>query len=124
MQKVILADKYAKALIAYAQEANIIDRIDRELASLEKIFTEERPSLHQILLNPAISLQEKKDLLEAVCKEERISQQAQAFLFVLLKSRRISLFSETSKIYRDLVHSLRKKLKVIVETASSLGPGE
>ena len=123
MKEVVLADKYAKALAACAQEANLIDRLDKELASLEEVL-EKESELREVLLSPVIPVKEKSALLELVFKKGRISRELASFLFLLLEKRRFNLFTQICRIYKDLIYSLRKKLRVFVESAFALDASE
>lgn len=119
MEEVVLADKYAKALIACAQEADLIERLDKELALFERIIAQQ-PKLRQVLCSPVIALKQKRELLESIFRKEWASRELKSFLFLLLEKRRFNLFGEITKIYKDLIYSLRKRLKVFVESASAL----
>ncbi len=119
MEEVLLADKYAKALVLCAQEANLIDQLDIELDMLEGILAKQT-GLCEILRSPIIPLKEKNKLLEAIFKEQWISPELKSLLCLLLEKRRFNLLGEISKIYKDLIYSLRKRMKVFVESAFAL----
>lgn len=119
MEEVLLADKYAKALVACAQEADLVDQLDIELDMFEGIFRK-HPELRAILSSPLVSFREKKELLEAAFKGEWISPELKSFLYLLLEKKRFNLFGEISKIYKDLIYSLRRRLKVHLESAFAL----
>lgn len=123
MKEVVLADKYAKALVACAREADLIDQLDIELTMFEGILAKQ-VKLREILLNPVIPVKEKSALLELVFKKGWASQELMSFLFLLLEKRRFNLFRQICQIYKDLIYSLRRKLKVFVESAFTLGASE
>ena len=123
MEEMLLADKYARALIYVAQEADLIDQLDKELAMFEAIL-ERQSELREILRSPLISFEEKRRLLETTFKGQWISQELASFLFLLLKMRRLHLFGEINTIYKDLIYSLRKRLKIFVESAFALDAKE
>ena len=123
MEEIILADRYAKALIACAQEENLIDQLEVELDMFTAIL-EKQTKLCEILCSPLISFKEKRKFLESIFKEQWVSPELKSFLYLLLKMRRFRLFAEIKRIYKDLIYSLRKRLKVFVESAFALDAKE
>lgn len=116
MEERLLADKYAKALISVAEEKESIERLEKELAVLSALL-EKKPQLQKILHSPIIGLQEKTDLLEGIIRQRHISPQLREFLLLLLKMGRFNLFSQIHQIYKDLIYSMRRRLKIFVESA-------
>lgn len=123
MEEVLLADKYARALIACAREANLIDQLEVELTMFEGILAKQT-GLKELLRSPLISFEEKKGLLETIFKGQWISPELQSFLYLLLKMKRFNLFGQICRIYKDLIYSLRKRMKVFIESAFALDPGQ
>jgi F-type H+-transporting ATPase subunit delta len=120
MEEVLLADKYAKALVACAREADLVDQLDIEMDMFAGILRK-HARLGEILSSPLVSFREKRELLEAVFKGEWISPELRSFLLLLLEKKRFLLFGEISKVYKDLIYSLRKRLKVCLESPFALG---
>ncbi len=123
MTEIVLADKYAKALAACAQEADLVDQLDTELDMFRAIL-QKQARLPEILSSPIISLQEKRKLLKGVFQAGWLSPQLQSFFYLLVEKRRFSLFGQICKMYKALIYSLRKRLKVLVESASDLDAGQ
>lgn len=123
MRETVLAEKYAKALIACAQEADIIDQLEVELVMFEGILTKQT-SLQELLRSPLVPLKEKAGLLQTIFKSQWISSELKGFLLLLLEAGRFNLFSQIYQIYKDLIYSLRRRLKVIVESTFHLSANQ
>ncbi len=123
MEEVILADRYAKALVTVAREANLIERVDKELSAFADLLAEQA-GLSQVLCSPIVPFQDKEGLLQAILQRLAVSEELKSFLLLLLKMQRLNIFGEIAKLYKDFIYSLRKRLKVFVESAFALSAAQ
>lgn len=92
---------YGSALYQAAVEVNKKDLILDEANQVLDIF-EKEPEFYAFINYPAISAQEKKDVLKNVF-EGRICQELLNLLYVLTDKGRTARFSKIIKAYKDMV---------------------
>lgn len=92
---------YGTALFDAASELGKVDQIRRESEDILRVF-EEEPDLKEFVNYPAISAEEKKNVLQNVFKGA-ICDELMNFLFVLIDKRRMGHFPRIIKAYSGLV---------------------
>ncbi|MFH1226755.1 MAG: ATP synthase F1 subunit delta [Planctomycetota bacterium] len=116
-----IAKRYASALIRIAQKKNIVEKTNEELLLASKVY--QTSSLPRVLLNPLISEQEKKSLLEQMFKG-KISTDAMEFLETLVIKKRFDLLPDISEIYGLLSDEAQNIIRVKVTSAFPLSASE
>ena len=116
----ILHQRYAKALMQVAVEDKKLDKIEKDLLSLNQIL-KKNELLARIFYHPEIAKREKKSLIEKMCKESHLCDDIKSFLFLLAKKDRLRLIHGVFLKYRDLYDIQKRRQKVFVRTADSLG---
>ncbi len=101
--------RYARALFELAQGKNVVAEMDRELEALGAII-KKNPSILHLVLNSAISNEEKEGFLSRVLGQT-VSPLLMNFLKVLLKKNR---FKELESIQLEF-HSFHEKKQGIQE---------
>jgi F-type H+-transporting ATPase subunit delta len=103
----IISMRYAKALIAYAQDRGAEDRLYQEAQCLVKSF-ENFPALQQALLNPILAAKEKSSLIYAAAGAEKTpSEELVQFIRLVLKQRREAYLRYMCLTYQDLYRKLK-----------------
>ena len=115
----ILHRKYARALINLGKERNISSEIEK---AFEKMITilKKNQSLSEVLRHPEISREEKFNLIDKICKQNKFCDEFKNFLFTLLKANRFRLIHGIFLKYQYLYDETQGRLKVWVESAFAL----
>lgn len=107
MEVGILSMRYARALIEYAQEKGMEDRLYQEFTMLSYCFSTQ-PALRDTLDNPIISTEDKLALLcTAADGKEKPSEEFIRFARLVLNHKRESYFQFMSLMYLDLYRKLK-----------------
>lgn len=107
MEVGILSMRYAKAMIEYAQEKGLEDRIYQEFVTLSYCFSAE-PGLREALDNPVISTKEKLALIcTAADGNGKSCREFVRFITLVLRNRREGYLQFISLMYLDLYRKLK-----------------
>ena len=92
---------YGTALMEAARELGKEEQILDEAQAVVELLKDE-PDLHAFINYPAISADEKKDVLKSIF-EGRISEELLNFLYILVDKRRTMNFERIIKVYKSLI---------------------
>ena len=106
--------RYARALLALAEDRNELERIEKELAEV-KGLVERHPEISHLLRNTTLSQEEKEDFLEKILPLTRSSLLLN-FLKVLVKKKRFRDFSLVQEKFHRLYEEKKGLQRVRVET--------
>lgn len=107
MEVGILSMRYAKAIIEYAQEKGLEDRLYQEFLTLSHSFCE-RPGLREALDNPVITTKEKLALVcTAADGDGKSTREFVRFITLVLRNRREGYLQFISLMYLDLYRKLK-----------------
>ena len=101
MEVGILSMRYAKAMIEYAQEKGVEDKLYQEFLTLSYCFCAQ-PGLREALDNPVISTKEKLALVCTAATREFVH-----FITLVLRNRREGYLQFISLMYLDLYRKLK-----------------
>lgn len=102
MEVGIISMRYAKALIAYAEEKRAEDRLYKEMATLAHSFQTVK-GFTAVLDNPVVTTEEKFGLIcTAANGEQKPSEEFVRFARLVLKERRETYLHFMSLMYIDL----------------------
>jgi len=113
---------YAEALLELANEAKSADETGQELRDIRQVIAENE-KFAQVLADPAISTDERKQFLQRVF-EGRASQLVMHFLGLVNQKGRLALFSSISLAYDDLLQEQQGIIEVDVTVAQALSSKE
>ena len=114
------ARRYARAFIELAKDANKVDDLGTELASMRDACAMEDGMLMTVLANPSFSKAERKDVLAAVMKSMKLSDITCNLFFVMLEKERISALPDMLDLYSAAADELNGRIRVRVSTAEPL----
>ena len=103
-----ITKNYAKALFLVAKQNNIIEKVDANLETFKKSFTQD--FAHE-LQNPVISKSDLVKIMEEITQKFIFENVVSNFLFLLANNKRLSLFLEVQEEFTVLL----KKQKNILE---------
>ena len=99
--------RYAKAIIEYAQEKGLEDRLYQEFLTLSHSFCEQ-PGLREALDNPVITTKEKLALVcTAADGDGKSTREFVRFITLVLRNRREGYLQFISLMYLDLYRKLK-----------------
>jgi len=116
----VLHRRYAQALIDIAEADKKLDDMKESLEMITAVL-EKEPLLQKTICHPSIDKKEKIKLLEALTKKTKCCDEFLWFLKTLLKNDRFKLIHGVYLKYRDLYNVKRRRQRVIVKSAISLG---
>lgn len=115
----ILHQRYARTLMALAQECGRLDKIAEDLEAFSRAVEENR-LFAKVFSHPAIAQEEKIKLLEAFSKKARFSREFIYFLKLLAENKRLNIIHGILLKYRDLYDRHKRRQKIVVQTAARL----
>lgn len=119
----ILHRKYAKALIDFATEKRVADKIEEGLEKIIGILNNNQ-YLYDVLIHPEISLDEKRSLIGEICRRADFCHELKDFLLLLLKANRFKLLHGIFLKYRDFHDERKKRIKIFIKSAFALSAQE
>ena len=115
----VIANRYAKALASLANTQKDTRNIQKELERFRSLL-HGNAELRQVLVSPAISLQKRKAVLEAVISRLKLTKISANFLQVLLDHSRIEILEEILVTFKHLSDNLLGVVHVEIQTADPL----
>ena len=107
MEVGILSMRYAKAMLEYAKEKRVEDRVYQEFLILSNSFRE-HSELRDVLDNPVISIKDKLSLIcTAANGNGKTSREFVRFITLILKNKREGYLMFISLMYLDLYRKLK-----------------
>jgi len=114
----LTAFTYAQSILDLANEQKQAEAIGQELASLKQII-DQNPQIREVFTNPAISADERDQLLQRVFKG-KISPLLFNTLGVLNQHDRLGLISQIAQAYEELLEKQLGKVEVDLTVAQKL----
>lgn len=114
----VFSMRYAKALLAYANENGAEDTVYEEAKRLAVSFSEV-PELRQALDNPVLSVKAKEELIGQAAGGKKLSKEMKRFVRVVLEARREKFFQFIIMSYIDLY---RKQKNISVGKITTVCP--
>lgn len=91
---------YAVALIELAQSKDVLEAVHADVDSLMSILKEDE-TLREFLVNPIITDEKKKELLESLAKEAGFNDSTKTFLFLTVDKGRIDCLEEICQFFES-----------------------
>ena len=120
---IVLAKRYAKAVIDLAQEAGILKEVGQDLDRIAHLFAESH-ELVNVFADPTIASEAKEKVLSEVLKKGGVQELTMKFIHVVLQKGRILGVGEIALSYRDLSDQLENRIRARVVTAARLDDNE
>ena len=121
MSSSVLARRYALALVSLGKEQNAISEISASLIYFDHALNESDRLLYNTLINPAISLEEKKAVVQDVAKVLGMHPLATNTILLLLDNARIPAFSHMIIAYKKMADDILNIVRAHVTTATDIG---
>ncbi len=118
MNEGLIPRRYAKALYKHVQEHGVADRVYADTQVLEKAFAT-HPTLYKSLNNPALTEQDKKDLLIAAVGNSA-DESLLRFFNLVIHNRRESFLRAIALSYQDIYRKENGIARVTIITATAM----
>jgi len=112
-----VARPYTKAAFEHARDKGNLDQWSNLLSLAAQAVQDSE--LAQLLGNPALTVEQKAELVAAVC-EKQIDDAGKNFISLLAENRRLALLPEIAAQFGILKANLEKKVDVDLTTAFAL----
>lgn len=102
MKNLVIAKRYAKALMSLAQADQAVELYGLELDQL-LLLIKEQPTLGDVLQSPLYPEAVRKSLFQAVAEAAQISPVMTSFVNLLIEKKRVRHLPEIAQYYRKLI---------------------
>jgi len=120
---IVLARRYAKAVIDLAQEAGILTEVGQDLERIAALFADSH-ELINVFADPTISGLAKEKVLAEVLEKGGVQELTMKFIHVVLRKDRILGIGEIARSYRDLSDQLENRIRARVVTSDRMSDKE
>ena len=119
MKNLVIARRYAKALLIIGKEDGNTETYRDELAGFSKLVENEK-ALEQAINNPLYNAGERKKVLESVLEKLTLSGIMQSFLTLLFDKGRFTYLSSINDFYQKLADELKGISRASLVSATEL----
>ena len=114
-----LEGRYAMALFQLSLEKKALDKVAKDMSSLEKIIAESK-DLVAFLKNPVLNQKTQEKALVALSKKAKFHKLTANFLGVLVENRRLSYLGKIAPSFLQIVADHRGEVTAEIISASKL----
>lgn len=111
------SNEYATALFCLAEEENILDEVFASLSNIKKCFEDNKEYI-DLLISPAISVEERVDIFSRTFSEE--NERTLAFMCLLIEKNRLAEFFEIYSEFDGLLKARKNVANAKIESAVEL----
>lgn len=119
----LIAARYVAALLDMAEDAKLIDKVEKDLQDLSAMI-ENSADLQSLISNPLISRAQQKDGILTIAEKAKWQQLTGNFLGVLADNRRLPALPHIIKAFQDALRKRRGEVEAKIETAFALTPAQ
>lgn len=123
MTSLIVAKRYAKALLSIGKEDGKLEQYGKELAEVVALF-DESAELESVLANPGIEFESRQKVLGIILGKAGMSPIVSNFLRLLMDKGRMDSVRSITAIYTRLTDEEKGITRATVYTAASMGDAE
>jgi len=113
--------RYATALFELALESKSLDRISKDLESIQEMLGSST-DLDNLVKSPVFTTDEQMRALNAILKKAKISRLTMNFISLITSNRRLFAIQDMIKAYRILLAQHRGEITAEVTSAGKLTP--
>ncbi|HHW43870.1 MAG: F0F1 ATP synthase subunit delta [Thermoanaerobacteraceae bacterium] len=122
MLKGAVGARYAEALYDLATAAGLVDQVEQELKTVDRII-KESPDLQKVLYHPRITPADKKDVLKGLFAG-KIAPVTENFLFLLVDRQREAFLGDIVDHFSQMANRARNIVSARVASAVELSKEE
>ena len=120
---IVLAKRYAKAVIDLAQEAGILKETGQDLDRIAGLFADSH-ELVNVFADPTIAPEAKEKVLAEILEKGSVQELTMKFIHVVLAKGRILGVGEIARAYREILDQLENRIRARIVTAARLSDAE
>ncbi|KAL5778978.1 hypothetical protein ACOSQ2_009715 [Xanthoceras sorbifolium] len=113
-----VARSYAAALADVAKSNNTLDTTSADVEKLEKIFSD--PQVFDFFQSPVISVENKRQVLDDICKSSQLLPHTANFLNILIDSKRVDVIREIMKEFETVYNEMTDTELAVVSSVVKL----
>lgn len=118
-KNILIAQRYAESLVRIAKEGKLtFEKISKDLNLVKEILTSSK-DLNEVLVNPVVSIEDKKEILDKVFAEE-IDVLVINLLKLLTDKNKFNIFDEVLDAYNKSIDSVNNIKRVLVTSAVTM----
>lgn len=115
----LIAQRYADALVRIAKEGKLtFEKISKDLNLVKEILTSSK-DLNEVLVNPVVSIEDKKEILDKVFSSE-IDVLVINLLKLLIDKNKFNIFDEVLEAYNKSIDSVNNIKRILVTSAVTM----
>ena len=121
MKNMVIARRYAKALLLIGREDGQAETYKEELGGFSDLLVKEK-NLQHAIINPLYDTADRKKVLQAVIEKLKFSKGMKAFLVFLFDKGRFGFLNAISDFYKKLADELKGIARASLSSAVELSP--
>jgi F-type H+-transporting ATPase subunit delta len=115
----LIGKRYAEALSSSVKDDSRLNSVLENLQALQDAF-EVQGQLSGIFANPAIPLEKKKNLVEALCDRLKVEQGVRNLMLMLSERNKVLFLKNISEDFETIVDRRLNQVRVCVRSADKL----
>ena len=119
----MVASRYVSALVDMAEEAKIIDKIEKDLLDLS-VMIDASSDFQALIGNPLMKCEQQLDGIMAIAEKAKLQQLTGNFLGVVAQNGRLALLPNIIEGFQEALRKRRGEIEAKVETAYALTPAQ
>ncbi len=119
MKNLVIARRYAKALLLIGEENDQAESYREELDSISGLISKEK-DLEQAIGNPLYNAEGRKKVLQTIIDKMELSVVMKSFLLLLFDKGRIGFLSNINEFYHELADELKGIARASLISAAEL----
>ncbi len=119
----LIASRYVSALLDMAEEAKLIEQVEKDLQDLSGMI-DSSEDLQSLIGNPLMSREQHKAGILAIAEKAKLQQLTGNFLGVVADNRRLPALPQIIKKFQEELRKRRGEVEARVETAFALTPAQ
>lgn len=119
----LVASRYASALLDMAEEAKLIDKVEKDMQELSAMIAES-DDLRSLIENPLMNRGQQRDGILGIVEKAKLQQLTGNFLGVVSDNRRLAALPQIIKKFVEELRRRRGEVEAKVETAFALSPAQ
>jgi F-type H+-transporting ATPase subunit delta len=116
-----LAIRYARALLSAVEQGETARQVERFLLGIGETMEQSR-ELRELLLDPAVSRQERVGLLTGMAERFDLPHEVHRFMTTVVDHRRVRNLPEIAELFRELREEAEGIVPASITTAKPLSP--
>ena len=110
---------YALALYELSKENSELDKVESDIKNFKQLLSDSR-DLHETILNPTISKEEKGKVLSLITKGNNYCENLKKFVGFVATKNRLFFLNQIMENFLNLVSSIRGELKAKLISSKKL----